>query len=172
LVDKSVRGTAWRLRTADPQKVFQIARDHNIDETIARILVARGVRPEEAARYLEPTLREMMPDPYVLTDMQAATKRLQKAINDKETIGIFGDYDVDGVTATSLLYLYLRALDVPVEIYLPDRVGDGYGPSIAAFDALQERGADLIITVDCGASAHEPIEAAGAKGLDIVVKRA
>lgn len=169
LTQNSVRGQTWLLKEADQSKVFNLARDNQIDESIARILVARGVTSEVVDIYLNPTLRHFMPDPEVLTDMDKATRRLSDAIIAGETIGIFGDYDVDGVTASSLLYLYSKELGLNVEVYLPDRVGDGYGPSIGAFEALQARGANLIVTVDCGASAQEPIEAAGQLGIEVIV---
>lgn len=169
LAEKSVRGMRWVYAQGDSKDIADIAAEHDIDETIARLLVVRGVKPADASSYLKPTLRDLMPDPLALTDMDKAVERLSRAIMEGETIGVFGDYDVDGVTASSLLFLYMRELDVEIEVYLPDRVGDGYGPSIAAFENLRERGANIIITVDCGASAHDPIEAAGQKGIDVVV---
>lgn len=169
IVAHSVRGVPWHLKPADEAAVFRMASAHSLDEALARILVARSVSEGKAEDYLNPSLRAMMPDPSCLTDMDPATARLQSAIMRGEIIGIFGDYDVDGVTATSLLFLYLQALGQTAKIYLPDRVADGYGPSIEAFRTLKEQGATLIVTVDCGASAHEPIDAAGQEGLDIVV---
>ena len=169
LVDRSVLGNSWTVKACDEGLVSDIAERCDVDPLLARILAARGITSDGAPSFLNPTLRDMMPDPVVLTDMEKAVKRLALAIEKKETIGIFGDYDVDGVTATSLVALYLRELEASVEVYLPDRVADGYGPSIAAFDDLAARGASVIVTVDCGASAHEPVEAAAQKGLDIVV---
>lgn len=166
---RSVKGVVWRLKPSDETLAFRIASDHNLDEALARILAARQVGVDEVEGYLNPALRTLMPDPYVLADMEKAALRLALAITNRETIGVFGDYDVDGVTATSLLALYLQAFDLDLKVYLPDRVADGYGPSVKAFDALRHDGASLVITVDCGASAHEPIEQACADGLDILV---
>ncbi len=169
IVENSVRAMPWYFRDVDEGEVFKLASEHQIDEVIARILVARHVDGGDVGNYLDPTLKTMMPDPYVMLDMEKAATRLAAAIMAGQNVGIFGDYDVDGVTATSLLYLYLKELKQDPEIYLPDRVVDGYGPSIEAFRSLKERGVDIIVTVDCGASAHDPIEAAGREGIEILV---
>jgi len=168
-IARSVTGVPWMMKPADETTVFKMAASHDLEEALARILVARGVGPDAAERYLNPSLRTMMPDPDTMRDMPLAAERISTAIMTDETIGIFGDYDVDGVTATSLLFLYLQSLGQEAKVYLPDRVADGYGPSIGAFRTLKEQGANLVVTVDCGASAHEPIDAAGRDGLDIVV---
>jgi single-stranded-DNA-specific exonuclease len=110
-----------------------------------------------------------MPDPFVLKDMDRAAERLARAVVDGETVGIFGDYDVDGTTAAAILKLYFDAVGARSLIYLPDRIAEGYGPSIEAFRQLIAEGAGVIVTVDCGATAHEPIEQAAADGADIVV---
>ena len=165
----SVCGQRWVWRDLPPQTAFSIAADHKLDETIAHILAARGVTTDNAERYIRPTLRHDLPDPSVLTDMEQAAACFADEIMASRTIGVFGDYDVDGVTASSLIALYLTELNAPYTVYLPDRVADGYGPSVAAFQTLAERGASLIVTVDCGAAAHEPIAEAGAAGLKIVV---
>ncbi|MEO1149473.1 MAG: single-stranded-DNA-specific exonuclease RecJ [Pseudomonadota bacterium] len=166
---QSVRGINWYEQPADGAAVLRMAATHSLDEALARILVVRNVGEAEAPAHLNPTLKSIMPDPDTLTDMAAAASRLAGAILRGQTIGIFGDYDVDGVTATSLLYLYLQSLGQTAQVYLPDRVADGYGPSEKAFRHLAEAGADIIVTVDCGASAHGPIDAVGGDGLDIIV---
>lgn len=174
LADLPAMGTAasgrcWRLRDADPEQAARIAAALSLDPVLARILAARGVNAEEAAQYLNPSLREALPDPFVLKDMDRAATRLARAVMQGETIGVFGDYDVDGTTAAALLKSYFDAIGVATLIYLPDRITEGYGPSAAAFLKLKDDGADVIITVDCGASAHEPIEKAAAAAVDIVV---
>ena len=166
---RSVSGRLWELRDASRESIDRVREEFGLDPIIAHILAGREISPEEIPQILSPTLKLMMPDPYSMRDMEPGAARLSQAIRNRETIGVFGDYDVDGVTATSLLYLYLKSLGCPIEIYLPDRVSDGYGPSIAAFEDLRQRGARLIVTVDCGAAAHEPIDEAGRKGLDVVV---
>ncbi|WP_411818135.1 single-stranded-DNA-specific exonuclease RecJ [Hyphococcus sp. DH-69] len=162
-------GRKWQLREADTRLALTIAQQNGIDPTIARILVARGVAPDQVERYLAPSLREELPDPLVLKDMDRAAERLCAAVNNGETIGIFGDYDVDGTTAASILKLYFDEIGAASQVYLPDRITEGYGPSVQAFKQLAADGADLIVTVDCGATAHEPIEEAAADNIDIVV---
>ncbi|NJR41689.1 MAG: single-stranded-DNA-specific exonuclease RecJ, partial [Akkermansiaceae bacterium] len=118
---------------------------------------------------MSPSLKDAMPDPFVLADMESAANRIAAAILTGETTGVFGDYDVDGSCGAAILKLYFNALDAPLEVYLPDRLLEGYGPTIEAFRALKDRGASLIVTVDCGAAAHQAIGEAAAEGLDVVV---
>ncbi len=166
---ETASGRAWRLRDVDPREALAIAQNEALDIAVARLLAARGVTAAGAASYLNPSLREALPDPYVLADMERAAARIVTAVAKGEGIGIFGDYDVDGTTAAAILHLYFRALGVDAPVHLPDRVLEGYGPSLDAFLALKEKGARLIITVDCGAAAHDVIEAAVREGLDVVV---
>ncbi|MEM8771173.1 MAG: single-stranded-DNA-specific exonuclease RecJ [Pseudomonadota bacterium] len=162
-------GKQWMLRPADARAVATIIQRHELSPQLARVLSARGVSSDEAHVYLNPSLREFMPDPYVLKDMQPAAKRITDAIIAGEGVGVFGDYDVDGTTAAAILKLYFNAIGAPLDIYLPDRITEGYGPSSDAFMALHDRGAGVIITVDCGAAAHEPVAAAAARGVSVVV---
>ena len=162
-------GRVWRLREADAEVAAAIAEQTGLDPVLARILAARGIAPEQAPQYLAPSLRDEMPDPLVLKDMDRAVARLARAVSDGETIGIFGDYDVDGTTASAILKLYLDDIGAKSLVYLPDRITEGYGPTAEAFRALNRDGASLIVTVDCGAAAHEPIEEAAKDGVDIVV---
>ncbi len=162
-------GRRWRLREADDREALAIEQSCDLDPVLARILAARGVTADGAAKYLSPSLRDEMPDPLVLKDMDRAAERLAAAVQGGQTIGVFGDYDVDGTTAAAILKLYFDWIGVSSLIYLPDRITEGYGPSAEAFKALHKDGADVIVTVDCGASAHEPIEQAARDGVDIVV---
>ena len=162
-------GRRWRLRAADPREELAIAQTAGLDPVLARILAARGVAAADVAGYLAPSMRESMPDPFVLKDMDRAAERLARAVADGETIGVFGDYDVDGTTAAAILKLYFDAVGAKTLIYLPDRIAEGYGPSVEAFRQLAAEGAGVIVTVDCGATAHEPVEQAAADGVNIVV---
>ncbi|GJL91361.1 single-stranded-DNA-specific exonuclease RecJ [Hyphococcus sp.] len=162
-------GRVWRLREADREAALAIADTTGLDPVLARILAARGVTPDKAQQYLNPSLRDEMPDPLVLKDMDRAVARLLSAVTNGETIGVFGDYDVDGTTASAILKIYFDALGVKSLIYLPDRISEGYGPSAEAFRSLYNDGASVIATVDCGAAAHGPIEEAAKDGVDIVV---
>lgn len=162
-------GRRWRLRDAAPHAIHAISMAAGVDPLLGRILAARGIAAADACAYLAPSLRDAMPDPAVLKDMDKAAARLADAVIRGETIGVFGDYDVDGTTASAMLRLYFDAIGVRSLVYLPDRIAEGYGPSSDAFLALIADGANLIVTVDCGASAHQPIEAAAAAGAQIVV---
>lgn len=162
-------GLAWTSRAEDPRLALAMAQQHGISELLAGILAGRGVTLDAVPQFLAPTLRDQLPDPFHLRDMDKAIARIQGAIAAKETIAIFGDYDVDGATSTALLMHYLAPLGVPLIPYIPDRAKEGYGPSIAAFESLIAQGASLIITVDCGTMAHAPIARANAQGVDVVV---
>ncbi len=162
-------GRRWRLRAADARATAAMAQHETIGPLLARVLAARGVRHDDADAYLHPTLRSALPDPYTLADMERGARRIADAILAGEQVGLFGDYDVDGTSAAAILKLYFDAVRAPLDVYLPDRMTEGYGPSIAAFRTLKERGARVIVTVDCGASAHEPVEQAAAEGVDVVV---
>ncbi len=162
-------GRRWRLRAADDREALTIAQKAGVDPMLARVLAARGVTHETVEDYFAPSLRAAMPDPLILKDMDRAAARLATAIREGEMVGVFGDYDVDGTTAAAIFKTYFNWLNLPLFVYLPDRISEGYGPSIDAFRSLKDEGAGLIVTVDCGASAHQPIEEAAAEGLDIVV---
>ncbi|GLR47120.1 single-stranded-DNA-specific exonuclease RecJ [Sphingomonas astaxanthinifaciens DSM 22298] len=136
---------------------------------VDELLLGRGVAPHELDRYRAPTIRDLLPDPSAFRDMDAAAERVAAAIMAGERIAIFGDYDVDGATSSALLTLLLRQLGSEPFIHIPDRQAEGYGPNLPALLALKERGAGLIVTVDCGAQAFEPLAGARAVGLDVVV---
>ncbi|MCK2052750.1 single-stranded-DNA-specific exonuclease RecJ [Methylobacterium sp. 37f] len=171
-VTRSVLGRPWRDRCADPALQAYAAtmvQAHALPEMLARVLAGRGIRPAEAEAHLHPRLRDLMPDPDCLVDMPAATDRLARAVMAGERVAIFGDYDVDGAASAALLAGYLRGLGLTVQIHIPDRITEGYGPNVAAVTALHAAGATLLVTVDCGTSGHAPLEAAAALGLDVVV---
>lgn len=168
-VAQSLEGRAWHTVNPNDQVTASLVRSLELPDAVARILSARGFTPETAEPFLNPTLRGLMPDPSTLAGMDAAVSRVIKAIDDKEKIAVFGDYDVDGATSSALLIRFFRALGIEVESYIPDRVKEGYGPSIPALLKLRESGADVVITVDCGITAFEPLAAAAEAGLDVIV---
>lgn len=168
-IGETASGRAWVLREADDRTAMAIAQDQEIDLVVARALAARGVTIEQAHNHLNPSLRQSLPDPFVLTDMDKGATRLVQALRDGEKIGVFGDYDVDGTTAASILHLYFRTLGVDVPVYLPDRILEGYGPSVEAFRSLKDEGVRIVVTVDCGASADEVINGAVSEGMEVVV---
>lgn len=146
-----------------------MAQSHGMPDIVARILAARGVGVDEAPGFLEPTIRDLLPDPSSLTDMNAAAERIADAIQAGERVAIFGDYDVDGAASSALMARFLAHFGIVYEIYIPDRVFEGYGPNPDAMRELVGRGASLIVTVDCGTNSAEAIEAARAAGASVVV---
>jgi single-stranded-DNA-specific exonuclease len=162
-------GRLWRARAWDAQEIQALQRGFGLSEIAARILAGRGVKALEAAGFLNPTLREFFPDPSCFIDMDQAVEVVEEAIQSKRKCAVFADYDVDGGTSAALLVRYFRARGRDLHVYVPDRSKEGYGPSAAAFAQLQAQGVELVITVDCGAAAHAPLEAAAAMGLDVVV---
>jgi len=170
-VRRSANGLAWEHRL-DPRQEnlsLAIAQGHGVSEIVARILAGRGVLPEDAAGFLDPTIRALLPDPASLTDMTVAAERIADAIIRSERVAIFGDYDVDGAVSSALLKRFLAHYGVESEIYIPDRIFEGYGPNPDAMRELAARGARLIVTVDCGTNSAEAIEAGRQAGADIVV---
>ena len=170
-VARSARGFAWRDRLGPSREGVATALSQRLGlpDALARLLAARGVGPDEAEAFLDPTIRALMPDPRVITDMAAATERLAAAVERGERVAIFGDYDVDGACSAALLADYLDALGVATIIHIPDRIFEGYGPNVVAIDALAEQGASLLVTVDCGTTSFEPLAHAQARGLDAIV---
>ncbi len=168
-VEHSLQGRVWQTAVPDEQGIKDLARTLDLPDAVARILAARGFTRETAEPFLNPTLRDLMPDPSILTGMDTAVTRLVSAIEADQKIVVFGDYDVDGATSSAILIRFFRALGITVESYIPDRMKEGYGPNTPALLKLREEGADIAITVDCGITAYEPLAAAADAGLDIVV---
>ena len=168
-VKRSAAGRVWRLRAVSDAQVLALTQQQDIPELLARILAARGVAPPQLASYLNPKLRDSLPDPAILKDCEKAAKRLADAVMNKEKIAIFGDYDVDGATSSAVLARYLMALGQPPHCYIPDRQKEGYGPNQAAFDALYDDGFKLVVTVDCGTMAHAVLAHAKKRGMQIIV---
>lgn len=170
-VSRSVCGRPWltRLDAAGEALALAIAQLGGHGDTIARVLAARGVRPDEVDAYLDPSVRDLMPDPSTLADMEQAIGRLVTAIETKATVAIFGDYDVDGAASAALLADYLGALGVRYMIHIPDRLFEGYGPNVEAVRLLHGRGAKLLVSVDCGTTSPAALAEAKALGLDPIV---
>lgn len=170
-VSHSALGRAWRDR-CDPSRATiatAIAQTHGLPDVLARVLAGRGVGVHDAAAFLQPRLRDLMPDPHRLQDMATAAQRLADAVERRETVAIFGDYDVDGACSAALLAEYLRAAETPFLIHIPDRIAEGYGPNGVAIADLAARGATLLVAVDCGTTSHEPFAEAARLRLDVVV---
>ncbi|BDV39526.1 single-stranded-DNA-specific exonuclease [Methylocystis bryophila] len=171
-VEASVMGRRWSSRlTREGEGLAEaLSTAHGYDPLLARVLAGRGVSVEAAPGYLAPKLRDLLPEPYSLLDMEAATLRLAEAIQAREQIAIFGDYDVDGACSSALLAEFLVAAGAPAPfIHIPDRITEGYGPNVEAIEALAERGATLLVTLDCGTVSFEPLARARALGLSTLV---
>ncbi|KQT51604.1 single-stranded-DNA-specific exonuclease RecJ [Devosia sp. Leaf420] len=170
-VSQSVLGRAWvdRLDIAGSRLATAIAQRTGISDIVARILAGRGVDLDAAEAYLEPTIRNLMPDPSTLTAMDDLASRLAQAVADNESIALFGDYDVDGASSCALMVRYLAHFGLTPQVHIPDRIFEGYGPNIAAMDKLIDAGATLIITLDCGTTSDGPIAHARNRGVDVLV---
>jgi single-stranded-DNA-specific exonuclease len=168
-VDRSFSGRSWSARPFDPRVAQRLSETARLSPVLAQILAARGTDLGALNDLLQPTLKRLLPDPFVLNDMERAVARTVAALEHEECIAIFGDYDVDGSCSAALLSLFLAAIGKPARVYIPDRLREGYGPNITALRLLKEEGAGLVITVDCGAAAHAPLSDARALGLDVVV---
>ncbi|WP_419896650.1 single-stranded-DNA-specific exonuclease RecJ [Roseomonas sp. USHLN139] len=167
-VARSALGRRWVWRQGDARIGMAIAQRLELPELLGQLLAARGVGADQAALFLEPTLRALMPDPSVLMDMDRAAARLAQAARDREPVAVFGDYDVDGACAGALMTRFLRELGCPVRAYVPDRLKEGYGPNPTAVAALCAEGATLLVCVDCGIAAHDALAAAQGRA-DVVV---
>jgi single-stranded-DNA-specific exonuclease len=165
---RSLTGRRWVWRQSEERLGLGIAQRLNVPEIVGRLLAARGVDIEDAAHFLEPTLRALLPDPSVLTDMDAAADRIAHAVRTGETVAVFGDYDVDGACSGALMTSFLRSLGCTVLTHVPDRLTEGYGPNAPALRSLADRDATLIICVDCGSSAPEALAAMRGRA-DVVV---
>ncbi|PWG03953.1 single-stranded-DNA-specific exonuclease RecJ [Sphingosinicella humi] len=165
-MSRSILGQPWRWRGAAAGEADAAFVP---DDLVDQLLMARGVTREELERHRAPTLRSFMPDPSVFRDMDRAAERLADAVEGRESVTIFGDYDVDGATSAALLIRLLRTLGCEPQAYIPDRLMEGYGPSGEALVRIAEGGAKLIVTVDCGAQAFEALEMARTAGVDVVV---
>jgi len=161
-VAQSLSGQPWRWRRSGGDLLTP-------DALVDELLLARGVPRDDLARHRKPTIRDFLPDPSAFRDMDKAAVRVADAVERGETIAIFGDYDVDGATSSAVLVLLLRRLGLDPLVYIPDRLAEGYGPNGPALLALKGRGAQLVVTVDCGAQAFEALAAANSAGLEVVV---
>ncbi|GIL38603.1 single-stranded-DNA-specific exonuclease RecJ [Roseiterribacter gracilis] len=169
LVANSATARRWIMTPVDGRTALAIAQSHDLPDIVARVLAGRGIGLDAVEAVLDPTLRRFLPDPSSLKDMDVAAARIARAVMQNERIALFADYDVDGGTSAALLTRFLRAVGVDPIVYIPDRIDEGYGPNAPALRRLAEQGAKLVITLDCGVTAHDPLDAAKAAGLDVVV---
>jgi single-stranded-DNA-specific exonuclease len=168
-VTSSLSGRRWLWRTGEDRVAAGIAQRLEVPEIVSRLLAARGIGIDAAADFLEPTLRVLLPDPSVLTDMDVAADRLADAVRVGETVAVYGDYDVDGACSAALMVGFLRTLGCVVHHHVPDRIKEGYGPNAVALAGLVARGASLIVCVDCGTAAAEALSVVSGQAEVIVL---
>ncbi len=159
----------WVMCEPDQEAVQTLMKLINVSEPIARVLVNRGIKTyDEAKQFFRPSIEDLH-SPFLMSGMEKAAQRLSKAIDEKEKILIYGDYDVDGTTATALLMLFLRKLGADVEFYVNDRKTEGYGIAKTGIDYAIARNVKVVVTVDCGIAAIEPIEYCRQNGIDVII---
>ncbi|MEE9434934.1 MAG: single-stranded-DNA-specific exonuclease RecJ [Sphingorhabdus sp.] len=165
-VTRSITGQKWHWRSTSSD-----TRDGDLrpDDLVTQLLLARGVQRDDLDRHRDPAIRGFMPDPSIFRDMDTAAARIADAVEKRERVTVYGDYDVDGATSAALLIRLLRMLGHDAGYYIPDRLMEGYGPSGEALVKLGEAGNDLVITVDCGAMAFDALEQAKAAGVEVII---
>ncbi len=168
-VERSLGGKRWEARLSDERLARALAQRLDLPDVAARVLAGRGIGPDQAEAYLNPSLRNDLPDPAGFRDMEAAAERLGRAVRTGEPLAVFADYDVDGATSAALLDRFLRSLGARPRIYIPDRTAEGYGPNAEALARLRDEGHGLVVCVDCGTTGHAPLAAAAEMGLEVVV---
>ncbi|MGB3447414.1 MAG: single-stranded-DNA-specific exonuclease RecJ [Xanthobacteraceae bacterium] len=170
-VARSATGRLWRdrLDARGAAQALAIVQRHQLPEMLARVLAGRGVDLDAVDDFLDPTIRKLMPDPFTVTQMEAAAVRISDAVMRGEKVAIFGDYDVDGATSSALLAWHLRHCGLDPLIHIPDRIFEGYGPNVDAVKALAAKGAKLLVTVDCGTTSIEALAEAKRLGMSVVV---
>ena len=161
----SVTGKNWILKKYDNNEVKRISEKYSLNEIVARLLAIRKKNIKDISCYINPTIKNLLPNPFRLKGMNKAVERTFECINKNELIGIFGDYDVDGATSAALLSQYFLSLKQKIYTYIPDRKKEGYGPNVESFKRIIDFGVNVIFTVDCGTSSFEPIDLAKKKML-------
>jgi len=164
----SFNGCVWKLKDTNERMANALSQHFGLTDIVARVLAGRGFDLETTEEFLHPTLKQNLPNPFSLKDMDKAAQRMAKAIIAKEPIGIMGDYDVDGATSTAELKLYLELCDIPVLTYIPERE-DGYGPNSIKMQEYKDKGCSVVATLDCGTTAFEPIDFGTKLGLDVII---
>lgn len=167
--DSSLNLSRWVLPDAPLDQVDLYARQHDLPEIVARLLVQRGVAPQDVSSFLNPTLKNDFPSPFSLKGMGDMAEDVAIAIERGRKFAIFGDFDVDGATSSSVLRRFLKAVGVDAPIYIPDRLSEGYGPNIDALRKLKEQGADVLMMLDCGTTAFDVVKAGTDLGLKIII---
>jgi single-stranded-DNA-specific exonuclease len=170
-VTESATGRIWRDRVDQrgAARALAMVQRFQLPEMLARVIAGRNIELDAVEDFLDPTIRKLMPDPFTITQMEAAAKRIADAAQRREKVAIFGDYDVDGATSSALLAWHLRHCGLDPQIHIPDRIFEGYGPNVDAIRMLAGKGATLLVTVDCGTTSFEPLAEAKKLGMSVVV---
>jgi single-stranded-DNA-specific exonuclease len=170
-VTESATGRIWRDRVDQrgAARALAMVQRFQLPEMLARVIAGRNIELDAVEDFLDPTIRKLMPDPFTITQMEAAANRIADAAQRREKVAIFGDYDVDGATSSALLAWHLRHCGLDPQIHIPDRIFEGYGPNVDAIKALAGKGATLLVTVDCGTTSFEPLAEARKLGMSVVV---
>ena len=167
--DISVLGKDWISKKYSEEKVNFLKDNYNLSEIVSKLIAIRNIKAEEVKLFLEPKIKNLLPNPFVLKDMEKTVDRTVKAIIKNEKIGIFGDYDVDGASSTALLGNYFKRINKIVNVYIPDRKLEGYGPNKKGFNQLISNGSNIIFTVDCGTLSFDAIEFSQKQNIDVIV---
>src|ERR1700759_3045373 len=170
-VAHSATGKVWRdrLDARGAARALAITQRYQLPEMLSRVLAGRDVELDAVEDYLDPTIRKLLPDPYSVTQMEVAARRIADAAVRGEKVAVFGDYDVDGATSAALLAWHLRHCGLDPLLHIPDRLFEGYGPNVEAVRMLAQKGATLLITVDCGTGSPDALAEAKRLGMDAIV---
>ena len=165
----SVSGKNWKYKVYNQEEINYLRDNYFLDEITSKLISIRKIKKEEITNFLNPSIKNFLPNPEVLKDMKKTTQRILESIKKNEKIGIFGDYDVDGASSAALLGNYFHKLNLSYETYIPNRIKEGYGPSKESFDNLIKKDVNIILTVDCGSMSYDAIQFAKSKGIDVIV---
>ena len=165
----SAKGSLWKERVSDIEKISIIENENNIPKLLAKILAGRKIISSDVESFLNPEVNKLLINPSKIFDLDRAVDFITKCMSRREKIGILGDYDVDGATSSSILKLFFDNYNVQTEIYIPDRLKEGYGPNESAIDFFNNKGINTFITVDCGATSIEPLNYASLKGMNCII---
>ena len=169
MISNSVSNKNWVFKNYNEQDVVFYKENYSLDELTSKLLSIRNIKKEDVQAFLNPSIKNFLPNPEIINDMQKAAKRAMHAIFQKHKIGIFGDYDVDGASSAALLANFFSSINIPYEIYIPDRKKEGYGPSAESFKKLIDSGTKMIFTVDCGTLSFDAIDYAFNNNIDVIV---
>ena len=169
MISNSVSNKNWIFKKYNEQDVIFYKENYSLDDLTSKLLSIRNIKKEDVKAFLNPSIKNFLPNPEIINDMQKSAKRTLKAISQKHKIGIFGDYDVDGASSTALLANFFNSINIPHEIYIPDRRKEGYGPSVESFKKLIDNGTKMIFTVDCGTLSFDAIDYAFNNNIDVIV---